>query len=164
MRARLGFCLAWTVLGPLPAAAQQQMNPTPDVLPQEKSFHMAAKDLLAAPVELHKGGGLSTYHLSDHEFYYVEQVTRTKTQGAEQHAHWADYMMVQAGDAKLVMGGTVIHPKEARPGEIKGDGIAGGKTVELHAGDYMMIPWGTPHQFFIAPGGSFHYLLFKVIK
>jgi mannose-6-phosphate isomerase-like protein (cupin superfamily) len=147
-----------------PALAQQQMNPTPDVLPQEKAFHMGSAALQASPVELHKGGGLGTFHLSDHEFYYVEQVTRTKTNGAEQHAHWADYMMVQKGSAKLVMGGTLQNPKEARPGELKGDGITGGKVIELEAGDYMMIPWGTPHQFLIAPGGSFHYLLFKVIK
>jgi mannose-6-phosphate isomerase-like protein (cupin superfamily) len=152
------------LLAPGSALAQQQMNPTPDVLPPEKPFYMPAAKLLAAPVELHKGGGLSTYHLSDHEFYYVEQVTRTSTQGSEQHAHWADYMMVQKGDATLVMGGRMAGAHEARPGELKGGDITGGRKIALHAGDYMMIPWGTPHQFLIAPGGSFHYILFKVIK
>lgn len=152
------------MLAPGGAMAQQQMNPTPDLLPQEKPFYMPAGKLLAAPVELHKGGGLSTYHLSDHEFYYVEQVTRTKTQGSEQHSHWADYMMVQKGDATLVMGGKMAAMHEARPGEFKGGDITGGQKIALHAGDYMMIPWGTPHQFLIAPGGSFHYLLIKVIK
>jgi mannose-6-phosphate isomerase-like protein (cupin superfamily) len=152
------------LLAPGSAFAQQQMNPTPDVLPPEKPFTMPAARLLAAPVELHKGGGLATYHLSDHEFYYVEQVTRTKSQGSEQHAHWADYMMVQKGDATLVMGGKMADAHEARPGELKGGDITGGQKIALHAGDYMMIPWGTPHQFLIAPGGSFHYILFKVIK
>ena len=158
------FLTALLLLVPMVALAQQQMNPTPDVLPQEKPLYMPAGKLLAAPVELHKGGGLSTYHLSDHEFYYVEQVTRTKTQGSEQHSHWADYMMVQKGEATLVMGGKMTDVKEARPGELKGGDIVGGQKIALHVGDYMMIPWGTPHQFLIAPGGSFHYLMFKVIK
>jgi mannose-6-phosphate isomerase-like protein (cupin superfamily) len=159
-----GYLIAALLLTAGPAAAQHQMNPTPDLLAPEKSFHMPADKLLASPVELHKGGGLATYHLSDHEFYYVEQVTRTKSQGAEQHSHWADYMMVQKGDATLVMGGRMTNIKEPRPGELKGDAITGGQKIALHAGDYMMIPWGTPHQFLIAPGGSFHYLMFKVIR
>ncbi len=111
---------ALLLLAPGAALAQQQMNPTPDLLPQEKPFYMPAGKLLAAPVELHKGGGLSTYHLSDHEFYYVEQVTRTKTQGSESHAHWADYMMVQKGDATLVMGGKMADARETRPRRTQG--------------------------------------------
>jgi mannose-6-phosphate isomerase-like protein (cupin superfamily) len=158
------FTVLAFVLLPVAAFGQQQMNPTPDVLPQEKPFYMPAAKLLGAPVELHKGGGLLTYHLSDHEFYYVEQVTRTKTQGSEQHAHWADYMMVQKGEATLVMGGRMSDAKEARPGELKGGDIVGGQKIVLRQGDYMMIPWGTPHQFLIAPGGSFHYIMFKIIK
>ena len=62
------------------------------------------------------------------------------------------------------MGGRIPDAKEARPGELKGGDIVGGQKIVLHQGDYMLIPWGMPHQFLIAPGGSFHYIMFKVIK
>ena len=71
--------------------------------------------------------------------------TRTKPGEAEIHENVADVFMVMEGGSTFVTGGTVVGGKTTAPGEIKGTGIQGGKTVQLSKGDVVIVPAGVPH-------------------
>jgi mannose-6-phosphate isomerase-like protein (cupin superfamily) len=81
---------------------------------------------------------------------------------AEVHDKFVDVMIIQSGEAKLVVGGTAIEPTATEPGETRGKSIQGGVTRELHPGDVIRIPAKTPHQFFIPSGGQITYVLIKI--
>ena len=42
-------------------------------------------------------------------------------------------------------GGKLINPKEAGPGEMRGDGLEGGEAHHLSKGDVITVPANTPH-------------------
>ena len=81
---------------------------------------------------------------------------------AEVHETQTDVFVVQAGEATMLLGGTVISPRTTGPGEIRGDGIQGGETRKLSAGDILHIPEGVPHQTLLDPGRKFTYVVLKV--
>jgi glc operon protein GlcG len=79
---------------------------------------------------------------------YKVNASRRDTPGlAEIHAHETDVFHVLQGEATLVTGGRVVNPKDASPGEIRGDAIDGGDVHELSPGAVVVIPAGTPHWF-----------------
>jgi len=73
-----------------------------------------------------------------------------------------DVWIVQAGEATLIVGGTMIQPKTVKPHEIRGTSIEGGETKHLKPGDIVHIPVKVPHQLKIATGKTFTYLVIKV--
>ena len=89
---------------------------------------------------------------------------RDKDGVAELHENQSDIMVIQSGEAKLVVGGEVTGAKTESPGEIRGAGITNGVEKMLSAGDVIHIPFGMPHQFFVAPGKQITYFVVKVTK
>jgi mannose-6-phosphate isomerase-like protein (cupin superfamily) len=87
---------------------------------------------------------------------------REKDGLVEVHEKFADVIVVQTGEATLVVGGKVIDPTTTEPGEIRGKSIEGGVKRAVSPGDVIHIAAGTPHQFFIAHGGQITYVLVKV--
>jgi uncharacterized RmlC-like cupin family protein len=90
---------------------------------------------------------------------------RTKSGGPEVHEQWTDMIMVTAGQATFVIGGTVvgeIAAESGAPGERRGTDITGGTTQVVKKGDIINIPAGTPHWIKIAPGDDFSYVNVKV--
>ena len=87
---------------------------------------------------------------------------RDKDGLVEVHEKFADVIVVQTGEATLVVGGKVIEPATTEPGEIRGKSIEGGVKRVVSPGDVIHIAAGTPHQFFIAHGGQITYVLVKV--
>lgn len=81
---------------------------------------------------------------------------------AEVHETQVDIWIVDSGEATLVIGGTVIDPKNVKPHEIRGKSIEGGSTQKLTAGDIVHIPVNIPHQLNIAAGKTFTYTVIKV--
>jgi mannose-6-phosphate isomerase-like protein (cupin superfamily) len=81
---------------------------------------------------------------------------------AEIHEGWADVFVVESGEATLLVGGTVVSPRNTGPGETRGTGVQGGETKKLKAGDILHIPAGVPHQTLLDPGKKFTYLVLKV--
>ena len=71
--------------------------------------------------------------------------TRSKPGESEIHENVADVFMVMEGGSTFVMGGTVTGGKTTAPGEIKGTGVQGGKTVQLSKGDVVIVPAGVAH-------------------
>jgi mannose-6-phosphate isomerase-like protein (cupin superfamily) len=81
---------------------------------------------------------------------------------AEVHEKVVDYIIVESGDATIVVGGTVPNGKTTAPGEIRGPSIEGGVKKKLATGDVLRIPQNTPHQLLVEKGKQFTYMVVKV--
>jgi mannose-6-phosphate isomerase-like protein (cupin superfamily) len=86
---------------------------------------------------------------------------REKTGEAERHAGWNDDIFIQAGEATMILGGTIEKPHEVSKGEIRGSGISGGKSMVVHAGDYVFVPVNTAHRMILSPGKTIRYAVVK---
>lgn len=107
------------------------------------------------------GGLYSTSMLAQHSNASALITVRNKSGEAESHADWEDHIFIQDGEASLTLGGTMQNPRETAKGETRGSGITGGKTVMVHAGDYVFVPVNTPHRMVLAPGKSIRYAVVK---
>ena len=81
---------------------------------------------------------------------------------AELHETQTDIMVVDEGEATLVVGGTMVNPKTVKPHEVRGSSIEGGETKQLGPGDIVHIPAKVPHQLKIKSGTKFAYTVVKV--
>ena len=81
---------------------------------------------------------------------------------AELHETQADVMVVESGEATLVVGGTVVDPKTTAPHEIRGPSIKGGEKKFLAAGDVVHIPVKVPHQMLVESGRQITYFVVKI--
>jgi mannose-6-phosphate isomerase-like protein (cupin superfamily) len=81
---------------------------------------------------------------------------------AELHETQADVMVIESGEATLVVGGTVVDPKTTAPHEIRGPSIKGGEKKSLAAGDVVHIPVKVPHQMLVASGKQVTYFVVKI--
>jgi len=81
---------------------------------------------------------------------------------AELHETQHDVMVVESGEATLVVGGTVVDPKTTAPHEIRGPSIRGGEKVALFAGDVVHIPIKTAHQMLVESGKQITYFVVKI--
>jgi mannose-6-phosphate isomerase-like protein (cupin superfamily) len=87
---------------------------------------------------------------------------RDKDGRAEVHDKLVDVMIIQSGEATLVVGGKSVEPITTGSGETQGKSILGGFTRKVHPGDVIRIPAKTPHQFFIPQGGQITYVVIKI--
>jgi len=127
---------------------------------------MAADDYVVMPKSSRHftpgaGGFASQQSLLNHKNSQASVTIRDKNGQAEVHADWEDHMFILAGEASLILGGAVENGKTTAPGEKRGDGINGGKTIVLHPEDYIFIPVNTPHQMLVAPGKTVRYTVVK---
>jgi mannose-6-phosphate isomerase-like protein (cupin superfamily) len=87
---------------------------------------------------------------------------RDNNGAVEVHQKLVDVLVMQSGEATLVVGGEVIGSRTTGPGEIQGDSIKGGVSIKVAPGDVIHIPAGVPHQFFVEPGKEITYLVVKI--
>jgi mannose-6-phosphate isomerase-like protein (cupin superfamily) len=71
-------------------------------------------------------------------------------------------MVVESGEATLVVGGTVVDARTTAPHEIRGPSIRGGEKVALGAGDVVHIPVKIPHQMLLESGKQITYFVVKI--
>ena len=81
---------------------------------------------------------------------------------AELHETQNDVMVIESGEATLVIGGTVVNPKTTAPHEIRGPSIQGGEKVPLKPGDVLHIPVKTAHQMLLESGKQLTYFVVKI--
>jgi mannose-6-phosphate isomerase-like protein (cupin superfamily) len=81
---------------------------------------------------------------------------------AELHETQNDVMVIESGEATLVIGGTVVNPKTTAPHEIRGPSIQGGEKVPLVPGDVLHIPVKTAHQMLLDSGKQLTYFVVKI--
>jgi mannose-6-phosphate isomerase-like protein (cupin superfamily) len=81
---------------------------------------------------------------------------------AELHETQNDVMVVESGEATLVVGGTVVDPRTTAPHEVRGPSIRGGEKVALAAGDVVHIPIRVAHQMLVEGGKQITYFVVKI--
>jgi mannose-6-phosphate isomerase-like protein (cupin superfamily) len=77
------------------------------------------------------------------EAYRVNVVKRTAPQGAIAHDVGTEVHYIIEGTATLVTGGTIVRP--ATGGATAMATIRDGASREVHPGDIVLVPVGTPH-------------------
>jgi mannose-6-phosphate isomerase-like protein (cupin superfamily) len=80
----------------------------------------------------------------------------------EVHDNWTDVIVVESGEATLMIGGTPLNPKATSPGEWRAASATGAEKKPIAPGDILHIPAGVAHQFLIAPGKKITYFALKV--
>jgi len=96
---------------------------------------------------------------------HILSVSHRETSGVvELHEVRDDVMIVQSGEATLVVGGKGLNMHPSAPQEQQGTKIEGGVSRHVSAGDVIHIPAKTPHQFLLEPGKQITYTLVKIVK
>lgn len=83
---------------------------------------------------------------------------REKSGEVESHETRAIVMIVQSGQATLVVGNDVVDAKRTSPTEVRGSSIRNGIERKVSAGDIINMPAGLPHQFILEPGKQISYI------
>jgi mannose-6-phosphate isomerase-like protein (cupin superfamily) len=120
------------------------------------------RDQLSALAPQAAASGSAGVKLADYGSHRVQISVRTKSGGAEIHAHFDDVMIVEQGSATLITGGVVIDPKVGPDGETSGSGIQGGKSQTISTGDLVTVNAGVPHQILVTSGTTYSAVVIKV--
>ena len=83
---------------------------------------------------------------------------REKSGVVESHLTRTIVMIVQSGEATLVVGDDILDAQKISPTEIRGTAIRNGNERKISAGDVINMPAGLPHQFILAPGKQITYV------
>jgi mannose-6-phosphate isomerase-like protein (cupin superfamily) len=119
-------------------------------------------DLNARTEQLSKKG--TQFSSEQLKKYGATHYTMLATGSSEVHEKEADIFYAVAGDAQIVTGGKLVHPKTEKPGELRGTAIEGGTTQALPQGSIIHIPAGVPHQVLVEKGKPFTYFVIKVVE
>jgi hypothetical protein len=83
---------------------------------------------------------------------------REKSGFVESHGTRTIVMIVQSGEATLVVGADIVDAKNTSPTEVRGSSIRNGIERKVSAGDVINMPAGLPHQFLLEPGKQITYI------
>jgi mannose-6-phosphate isomerase-like protein (cupin superfamily) len=119
-------------------------------------------DRLSLIAEKAKTNGGSGATLGDYGTHTIMVSERTANGGAEIHGHFDDVMIVLAGKATLITGGSLVDARSGINGEASGSGIRDGSSRSIAAGDVIHVPAGTPHQILVPPGTVYSAIVIKV--
>jgi mannose-6-phosphate isomerase-like protein (cupin superfamily) len=127
--------------------------------------HWTAEHFAAHEKELRKAmkDGLSTKTIGHWGNHLLLKTRRESSNGqAESHENQADVIIIQSGQATIIVGGKIINGKATAPNEIRGTSIEGGEKQSLKAGDVVHVPVKTPHQVLLDAGQTLDYIVLKV--
>ena len=142
------FLLAAALLLAAPAIAQERAPMTP------KLFASAAEvDAAIAKARAEHKGGNTVEILANTGIYTWQLEYRTTTTPPSVHKAQAELIYVAGGGCTLVMGGTLVDPKD-NGANLAGTAILGGTPRKVAKGDYILVPAGTPH-WYTDPQGEF---------
>ena len=127
--------------------------------------HWTAEQLKTREEALHKTmkNGLASETLGHWGNHLLLKTRREASSGqAELHERQADLIVVQSGQATIIIGGKIVNGKSTAVNEIRGTSIEGGTRQALKAGDIVHVPSKTPHQVLLDPGQTLDYVVLKV--
>ena len=122
----------------------------------------AIKGKLAVLEKAAAVSGSSGEKLGEYESHSIGLSVRSRSGGAEVHAHYDDIFFVTQGKATLITGGTVVNAKTDADGETRGDRLQDGQAQSISAGDVVHIPSGIPHQIIVPRGVVYNSVVVKV--
>ena len=135
------FLLAAALLIATPALAQEGAPMTP------KLFASAAEvDAAIAKARARHKGGNTVEILANTGIYTWQLEYRTTTTPPSVHKAQAELIYVAGGGCTLIMGGTLVNPKD-NGANLAGTAVEGGTPRKVAKGDYIMVPANTPHQY-----------------
>lgn len=108
------------------------------------------------------GDGQASETLREYPRHRVMLSFRSRNGEVEVHEHWADLFLILSGTATLVTGGAVVGARLIAPGETRGNLIDSGHHQELHPGEIIHVPAGTPHQFLVSSDKTITSLVLKM--
>jgi uncharacterized RmlC-like cupin family protein len=114
---------------------------------------------------LHKTlkNGLASETLGHWGNHLLLKTRREASSGqAEWHEKQADLIVVQSGQATIIIGGKIVNGKTTGANEIRGTSIEGGERQALKAGDIVHVSAKTPHQVLLDAGQTLDYVVLKV--
>jgi mannose-6-phosphate isomerase-like protein (cupin superfamily) len=155
------MCVMTASAGWSQSAPTQPEGATIDLL---TSSDLAAQGLAQLAKARQSQNGSVSITLAKYPGHYTMISARTKSGGAEVHAHFSDFLIVVDGEGTELTGGTVVEPKEGADGETRGLRLEGATSHTLHKGDVIHIPAGTPHQAIEVPGQTLTLFVIKVEK
>jgi uncharacterized RmlC-like cupin family protein len=129
------------------------------------SDHWTVKQFASHEETLHKAmkNGLASETLGTWGNHLLLKTRREGSSGqAELHEKYADLIVVQSGQATIIIGGKIINGQITAASEIRGTSIEGGEKQSLKAGDVVHVPAKTPHQVLLDPGQTLDYVVLKV--
>jgi mannose-6-phosphate isomerase-like protein (cupin superfamily) len=127
--------------------------------------HWTAEQFRTRADALHKSmkAGLASETLGQWGNHLLLKTRREASSGqAELHEKQADLIIVQSGQATIIIGGKIVDGKTTATNEIRGTSIEGGEKQALKAGDIVHVPVNTPHQVLLDAGQTLDYVVLKV--
>jgi uncharacterized RmlC-like cupin family protein len=127
--------------------------------------HWTAEQFRTREEVLHRTikSGLASETLGHWGNHLLLKTRREASNGqAELHETQADLIVVQSGQATIIIGGKIVNGKTTAPNEIRGTSIEGGERQALKAGDVVHVPVKTPHQVLLEAGQTLDYVVLKV--
>jgi mannose-6-phosphate isomerase-like protein (cupin superfamily) len=127
--------------------------------------HWTAEQFTTRAEALHKTmkAGLASETLGHWGNHLLLKTRREASSGqAELHEKQADLIIVQSGQATIIIGGKIVNGKTTATNEIRGTSIEGGERQALKAGDIVHVPVNTPHQVLLDAGQTLDYVVLKV--
>jgi mannose-6-phosphate isomerase-like protein (cupin superfamily) len=127
--------------------------------------HWTAEQFRTRAEALHKTmkAGLASETLGQWGNHLLLKTRREASSGqAELHERQADLIVVQSGQATIIIGGKIVNGKTTATNEIRGTSIEGGERQALKAGDIVHVPVNTPHQVLLNAGQTLDYVVLKV--
>jgi mannose-6-phosphate isomerase-like protein (cupin superfamily) len=157
----IAMCVTMASTGWSQEMKTQDAPPTVELLTPADFAALGAAQLIKAKQSDSGSAGVT---LAKYPGHYTMISARSKSGGAEVHAHFSDFLIVVDGEGTELTGGTVVEPKEGPDGETRGLRLEGATSHTLHKGDVIHIPAGTPHQAIEAPGQTLILFVIKVEK
>lgn len=145
-----------TAIRPFLVRTKQELAALEKKIASDKT-DVASQNLTVTKVEdLIGGPGMETRVAVQHD-------TRRSGDQVELHDRSDDVYYVLKGEATLELGGTMVDPKEATPGEWRSKTVTGAQSVKIKEGDIVMVPRGTPHRRTVT-GKGFSMILIKIFE
>lgn len=156
-----------------PGSVREMKNIVPMLLPVLAALasvpagyeHWTAQQFRTHAEGLHKTvkNGLASETLGHWGNHFLLKTRREAISGqAELHEKQADLIIVQSGQATIIIGGRIVNAKTAAANEVRGTSIEGGEAQALKAGDVIHVLIKTPHQVLLEAGQTLDYLVLKV--